>query len=295
MLLFLVYLACVAEHALAFRVASGLRWLPEFQSTTLRPLRSSSVLDQPASDVTTNTAQAPLAATVTVVIPSSDASSYFAVKPFGDVVTWREAFEHIKEKLRWEPINNPTDMATLANLAMNVVTLDEALVAGRSAPSGVVLLVDLDADTASDALAAYCKTAAAVATFGCRGTVCAAAERYGDYQPAAPMMDLLASWDALTKSRRFRDRGMRDIAQELWARKSTGGHAAYQPLYASNASHFLKINRGFDVFNSRAGRLLHGPVNQNGQKRHVVREYEFRPGILHVHQMHKRDRRVPPK
>ena len=168
-------------------------------------------------------------ATVHFIIPSGEAQSDFKTKPFGDPVTWQEALGHIQEKLRWEPINTPDEPA-LANIRMEVLTMAEAVsrgAGGRISDAQVVVLVDLpSADVDSDAgrgLTSFCRQAAAVVNFGCAsGPLYSTIERYGDYEPASPLGGILAVWDKLTKSRRFKDRAVKDAATDLWQRKSTG-------------------------------------------------------------------------
>ena len=168
-------------------------------------------------------------AIVNFIIPSEEARSFFKTRPFDDPVTWQEALAHIQEKLRWEPINTPGEPA-LANIRMEVLTMAEAVTrgnAGGTSDASVVVLVDLppaeeDSDTGRG-LTSFCQPATAVANFGCASdSLYTSIERFGDYYPASPLNDILAFWDKWTKSRRFKDRALKDIATDLWQRKSTG-------------------------------------------------------------------------
>ena len=183
----------------------------------------------------------PLSPVVTVIIPSNEHKSFFAIKPFNDLVTWHEAFEHIQEKLRWEPINNPqidelTGRNELEGLSMEVITLAEAVRQGEkdgdtSSNSKIVMLVDLPplADESKDllALTTFCQSAKAVVPLWNPSKLSVPdsfhnIERYGDFYPAAVFDDYLAVWDRISKSRRFKHRSVKDTVRNLWSRKSTG-------------------------------------------------------------------------
>ena len=177
---------------------------------------------------------------VTVIIPSNEARSFFAIKPFMEQVTWQESFEHIQEKLRWEPINNPqidalTGTNELEGLSMVVMTLAEAVRQGEKnggTNSAVVILVDLpqlaDESNELQALTAFCQSANAVVPVWNPAATSSVPssykniEHYGDYYPSSNFDNILAVWDRVSKTRRLKHRGVKDTILDLWSRKSTG-------------------------------------------------------------------------
>ena len=117
---------------------------------------------------------------------------------------------------------------------MEVMTLAEAVSQGeknRGTNSAVVILVDLpqlaDESKELQALAAFCQSANAVVPLWNPSTPVVPTsfkniEHYGDYYPNSIFDNCLAVWDRVSKTRRLKHRSVKDIALDLWLRKSTG-------------------------------------------------------------------------
>lgn len=191
------------------------------------------------STTTSTSLQSPLLSlrpTVAVIIANDNSISTFQKTPSKENVTWLTVMSQVKEKMSWEKINNAEGTNVLDGLSMEIFTIEQIRQKCNSKEStsaadigaDIIILIgcnddDISSEDHRKALDNFLEKSKAIVPLQCTGQYYSQLERFGDYSPSNPLEKYLAVIDRVIKTgRRYDDRELKKVVNDLWLRKSSG-------------------------------------------------------------------------